>query len=83
MENENMSFEEMLEDSMKENKLDKVVTGTIININDKGEIFVDINYKVDGIIPRSEYSFDENADPNDEFKVGDSGEKLWKKWVYF
>ena len=71
MDNEEMSFEEMLNDSMKENKLEKQVTGTIIEINDKQEIFVDINYKVDGIIPKSEFSFDENADPNDEFKVGD------------
>lgn len=68
------SFEELFKESLKEkeSKLGKIVTGKIISITDKGEIFVDINYKADGIIPRKEYSNDENANPNDEFKVGDT-----------
>ena len=65
------SFEELFEESVKEVKLDKEVTGTIISITQNGEIFVDLGYKADGIIPKSEYSSDENANPNDEFKVGD------------
>lgn len=65
------SFEEMFEKSIKEAKLDKTVTGTIISITKDGEIFVDIGYKADGIIPKNEYSLDENANPKDEFKVGD------------
>ena len=70
MENEK-SFEELFEESIRDAKLDKIVTGTIISITSKGEIFVDIGYKADGIIPKSEYSLDENANPNNEFKVGD------------
>ena len=75
MENENeMSFEELFNESLKEkeSKLEKIVTGKIISITSEGEIFVDINYKADGIIPKKEYSDDENANPKDEFKVGDT-----------
>lgn len=72
MENEKeMSFEELYNESLKETKLEKTVTGKIISITNKGEIFVDIGYKADGIIPKQEYSSDENANPKDEFKVGD------------
>ena len=73
MEKENeMSFEELYNQSLKETKLEKTVTGKIISITEKGEIFVDLNYKADGIIPKKEYSDDENANPKNEFKVGDS-----------
>ena len=72
MENENeMSFKELYEESLKETKLEKTVTGKIISITSQGEIFVDIGYKADGIIPRKEYSDDENSNPIDEFKPGD------------
>lgn len=72
MNEENLSFEELLNDSMKENKrLEKIEQGTVISISSKGEVFVDLNYKADGIIPRSEYSYDETSDPHDEFKPGD------------
>ena len=69
---ENVSFAELLDNSMKEVKLEKTVTGKIIEITSKGEIFVDLGYKADGIIPKSEYSFNESDNPNDEFKIGDS-----------
>ena len=75
MENEKeLSFEELFNESLKEkeSKLEKTVTGKIISITEQGEIFVDINYKADGIIPKKEYSNDENANPKDEFKVGDT-----------
>lgn len=72
MSEENVSFEQLLNDSMKESKkLEKITEGTVINVNDKGEVFVDLNYKADGIIPKSEYSFDVNADPKKELKPGD------------
>lgn len=67
-----MSFEELYNESLKETKLEKTVTGKIISITQSGEIFVDIGYKADGIIPKKEYSDDETANPNNEFKVGDS-----------
>ena len=68
---ENMSFEELLNQTLKEIKIGQTVTGNIVNINTQGEIFVDIGYKADGIIPRTEFSFDENDDPHNSFKVGD------------
>lgn len=72
MENEKeMSFEELYNESLKETKLEKTVTGKIISITEQGEIFVDIHYKADGIIPKKEYSDDETKNPKDEFKVGD------------
>ncbi len=67
-----MTFEELYQESLKETKLEKTVTGKIISITAQGEIFVDINYKADGIIPKKEYSDDENANPKDEFKIGDT-----------
>lgn len=72
MENEKeLSFEELYNESLKETKLEKTVTGKIISITNQGEIFVDIHYKADGIIPKKEYSNDETKNPKDEFKVGD------------
>lgn len=73
MNEENVSFEELLNASMEKNKkLEKIVNGKVISINSNGEIFVDFNYKTDGIVPKNEYSFDEEANPKDEFKEGDS-----------
>lgn len=72
MENEKeLSFEELYNESLKETKLGKTVTGKIISITKQGEIFVDIHYKADGIITKKEYSNDETKNPKDEFKVGD------------
>lgn len=68
---ENMSFEELLNQTLKEIKVGQTVTGQIININSKGEIFVDLGYKADGIIPKSEFSYNEDENPNDSYKVGD------------
>lgn len=66
------NFEELLNNSMKEINLGKTVTGKVINITSKDEIIVDLGYKADGIIPKQEYSFDENENPRDEIKIGDS-----------
>lgn len=69
---EEKSFEELFKESLNEKKFDKTVTGTVIGISSKREIFVDFGYKADGIIPLKEYSDNENANPKDEFKTGDS-----------
>lgn len=66
------NFEELLKDSLKEIKLDKEVTGKIIEITPKEEIIVDLGYKADGIIPKQEYSYDDNDNPSEEVKVGDT-----------
>ena len=68
---EEKNFEELYNESLKETKLEKTVTGTVIQVTSKGEIFVDLKYKADGIIPKSEYSDDESKNPKDEFKPGD------------
>ena len=68
---ENMNFEELLNQTLKEIKVGQTVTGEIINISAQGEIFVDLGYKADGIIPRAEFSYNENDDPAKLYKVGD------------
>lgn len=71
MEDKNISFEELLNESMKDKKLGKVVEGTVISINKNGEIILDLNYKSDGIIPKGEYSYNEDEDILNEVKMGD------------
>ena len=66
MEEEN--FEELFNKSLEEKRFDKTITGKVIEVSSKGEIFVDFGYKADGIIPLKEYSEDENKNPKDEFK---------------
>lgn len=74
------NFEELYNESLNTKKYDKTVTGTVIQISSKGEIFVDFKYKADGIIPRLEYSDDENKDPKLEFKPGDTITADVLKW---
>lgn len=49
---EQLNFEQMIEESMKNINVKETIEGTIININKKGEVIIDIGYKADGIIPR-------------------------------
>lgn len=74
------SFEELFNESLKEEKFDRTVTGKVISVSSKGEIFVDFGYKADGIIPKAEYSEDENKNPKDEFKPGDTITADVLKW---
>ena len=74
------NFEELYNQSLNNKRFDKTVTGTVIQISSKGEIFVDFKYNVDGIIPRKEYSDDETKNPKDEFKVGDTITADVLKW---
>ncbi len=64
MEN-NFTFEDIVNQTLKSIKRGSVVTGTVVDINKKGEIFVDIGYKADGVIPKTEFLGDE------ELKIGD------------
>ena len=77
---EEESFEKLYNESLKEKRFDKRITGTVIQISRKGEIFVDFKYKADGIIPKSEYSDDESKNPKDEFKPGDKITADVLKW---
>ena len=74
------NFEELYNETLNTEKFDKTITGTVIQISRKGEIFVDFKYKADGIIPKSEYSDDENKNPKDEFKPGDTITADVLKW---
>ena len=77
---EEKSFEELYNESLNGKRFDKTVTGTVIGVSSKGEIFVDFGYKADGIIPISEYSDDERLNPRDEFKTGDTITADVLKW---
>ena len=74
------NFEELYEESLENKRGEKTVTGTVIQISSKGEIFVDFQYRVDGIIPLSEYTDEENKHPKDEFKPGDTITADVLKW---
>ena len=77
---EEESFEKLYNESLNEKRFDKRITGTVIQISRKGEIFVDFKYQADGIIPRKEYSDDETKNPKDEFKPGDKITADVLKW---
>lgn len=67
-----MSFEQMLEESLKTIRNGEVVEGTIIDIKED-EMILNIGYKADGILTRAEYSNDSNVDLT---KVANVGDKL-------
>ena len=50
---DNLTFEDIVNQTLKQIKVGTTVNGTIVEINSKGEIFANIGYKADGIIPRS------------------------------
>lgn len=77
---EEKSFEELYNESFNTKRFDKTVTGTVIQISAKGEIFVDFGYKADGIIPKAEFSEDETKNPKEEFKSGDTITADVLKW---
>ena len=68
---DNLTFEDIINQTFKKVKVGSTITGTIVEINGKGEIFVDIGYKADGIITRNEYFSEKGLEPADEYKVGD------------
>ena len=66
-----MSFEQMLEESLKTIRNGEVVEGTVIDVKPE-EIILNIGYKSDGIISRSEYTNEPNVDLTTLVKVGDT-----------
>ena len=56
-----LSFEQMLEDSLKTIRTGEVVEGTVIDVKED-EIILNIGYKSDGIITRNEYTNEPNVD---------------------
>ena len=73
-------LQKLYAESLNTKKDDKTVTGTVIQVSSKGEIFVDFKYKADGIIPKTEYSDDTSKDPKDEFEAGDTITADVLKW---
>ena len=68
-----MSFDQMLEESFKTIRNGEVVEGTVIDVKED-EIILNIGYKADGIITRSEYTNDSNADLRELVHTGDKME---------
>ncbi|MEG1741857.1 MAG: S1 RNA-binding domain-containing protein, partial [Acetivibrio sp.] len=56
-----MSFEQLLEESLVTIYNGEVVEGTVIGVKED-EIILNIGYKADGIITRSEYTNTPNVD---------------------
>ncbi len=68
-----MSFEQMLEESLKTIRSGEVVTGKVIDVKED-EIVLNIGYKSDGIISRNEYTTDSNLDLRTVVQVGEEME---------
>ena len=66
-----MSFEQMLEESLKTIRNGEVVEGTVIDVK-PDEIILNIGYKSDGIITRNEYTNEPNVDLTTVVKAGDT-----------
>ncbi|MBQ9120283.1 MAG: bifunctional 4-hydroxy-3-methylbut-2-enyl diphosphate reductase/30S ribosomal protein S1 [Lachnospiraceae bacterium] len=66
-----MSFEQLLEESLKTIHNGEVVEGTVIRVKED-EIVLNIGYKADGIITRSEYTNTPNVDLRTLVKEGDT-----------
>lgn len=72
------SFEELLEESLKNLNTNERVMGTVISIA-PNEVQVDVGRKQTGFIPVSELTSDPNLKPEDVVKIGDQVELLIMK----
>ena len=68
-----LSFEQMLEESLKTIHNGEVVEGTVIDVKED-EIILNIGYKADGIITRNEYTNESNVDLRTLVQTGDKME---------
>lgn len=68
-----LTFEQMLEQSFKTIHTGEVVDGTVIDVK-PDEIILNIGYKSDGILTRSEYTNEANVDLTTLVKPGDTME---------
>ncbi|MDO4939003.1 MAG: 30S ribosomal protein S1 [Lachnospiraceae bacterium] len=66
-----ISFEQMLEESLKTIHTGEIVSGTVIDVKDD-KVVLNIGYKSDGIITRSEFTNDPAADLRELVHVGDT-----------
>ncbi len=68
-----LTFEQMLEDSLKTIHTGEVVEGTVIDVK-PDEIVLNIGYKSDGILTKNEYTNEPNVDMTAIVKPGDKME---------
>ncbi|MCR4902005.1 MAG: 30S ribosomal protein S1 [Butyrivibrio sp.] len=68
---EEVSFEQLLNDSFKTIHTGEVVEGTVIDVK-SDEIILNIGYKSDGILTKNEYTNDNSVDLTTVVKVGDT-----------
>ena len=68
-----LTFEQMLEESLKTIHAGEVVEGTVIDVKPE-EIILNIGYKSDGVLTRSEYTNEPNVDLTTVTKPGDTME---------
>ena len=68
-----LTFEQMLEESLKTIHTGEVVEGTVIDVK-PGEIILNIGYKSDGVLTRNEYTNEPNVDLTTIAKPGDTME---------
>ncbi len=66
-----MTFEQMLDASFKTIHTGEVVEGTVIDVK-PNEAVLNIGYKSDGILTKSEYSNDPGVDLTEALKIGDT-----------
>lgn len=73
-----MSFEQMLEGSLKTIRAGEIVTGKVIDVK-PDELVLNIGYKSDGIMTRNDYSSDSTLDLTTVINIGDEIECKVKK----
>ena len=73
-----MSFEELLNESMKEIHPGEKITGTVISVH-SGYAVLNIGYKADGIIRNYDYSREQDVDLTKHLKNGDELTVIVKK----
>ncbi len=66
---EEQNFAELYENSLKSLEEGMVVEGVVVDVVGD-EIFVDLGYKADGIVPKEEFSYTEEV-PSEKYKPGD------------
>ncbi len=77
--NENLSFEEMLEQSFRTLTTGERVTGTVLAVS-PAEVKIDLGTKHTGILPYDEITSESGVDLTKEFHVGDSVEVVCTKF---
>jgi len=65
-----MSFQEIFEDSLVTLKTGQIVKGKIIGFNN-AEVYIDMGFKSDGIIPMEEFTDDPDFKPEESLKTGE------------